>query len=464
LGEVGAGYTFYWSGRPKAERCDAGVAFAIRNDIVGRLPCLPQGINDRLMSLRLPFREDKFTTIISAYAAPMTSSDVAKDQFYEDLHALPATVPKVDELIVLGSFNARVGTDHATWQGVLGPQGLGSCNDNGLLLPTCAEHRFQLTNTFFRLLTREKATWIHPLSWRWQLLDYVLVRRRDLKDVLVTKSIRDADGWTDHRLILSQMRLRLNPRRRPQCKRPPGKAIKAIYGPCIKGTAPLLSSDGTTLLTEKSQFLKRWAEHFRSVLNCSSAISDAAMDRLPQVVTNNDLDLPPSLPETIRVVHQLSSGKAPGSDAIPLKVYKHARNLSNRLNGQLEQGLLPESQCGFRRHRGATDMIFSARQLQEKCQKMQTHLYATFLDLTKAFDTVNRDGLWKFMQKFGCPEWFTHMVHQLRDGMMAHVTEAFAVTKEVKQGCVLSPTLLSLMFSAMLMDTYRDEHPGIHIT
>ncbi|VDM01080.1 unnamed protein product [Schistocephalus solidus] len=56
------------------------------------------------------------------------------------------------------------------------------------------------------------------------------------------------------------------------------KAIKAIYGPCIKGTAPLLSSDGTTLLTEKSQILKRWAEHVRSVLNCSSAISDAAID------------------------------------------------------------------------------------------------------------------------------------------------------------------------------------------
>ncbi|VDL92367.1 unnamed protein product, partial [Schistocephalus solidus] len=56
--EVGAGYTFFWSGRLKAERRDAGVALAIRNDIVGRLPCLPQGINDRLMSLHLPLRED----------------------------------------------------------------------------------------------------------------------------------------------------------------------------------------------------------------------------------------------------------------------------------------------------------------------------------------------------------------------------------------------------------------------
>ncbi|VDL97802.1 unnamed protein product [Schistocephalus solidus] len=58
LKEVGAGYIFFLSGRPKAERRDAGVTLAIRNDIVGPLPCLPQGINDRLMRLRLPLRGD----------------------------------------------------------------------------------------------------------------------------------------------------------------------------------------------------------------------------------------------------------------------------------------------------------------------------------------------------------------------------------------------------------------------
>nr|VZI29402.1 unnamed protein product [Spirometra erinaceieuropaei] len=100
---------------------------------------------------------------------------------------------------------------------------------------------------------------------------------------------------------------------------------------------------------------------------------------------------------------------------------------------------------------------------------MRTYLYSTFVDLTKAFDTVNREGLRKIMQNFGCPERFTQMVRQLHDGMMARVTdngavsEAFAVTNGVKQGCVLAPTLFSLMFSAMLMDAYRDERPGIRI-
>ncbi|VDL97564.1 unnamed protein product [Schistocephalus solidus] len=61
LEELGAGYTF-WSGRPNSERRDAGVAFAIRNGIVGSLPCLPQGINDCLMSLRLPLRVDSLVS------------------------------------------------------------------------------------------------------------------------------------------------------------------------------------------------------------------------------------------------------------------------------------------------------------------------------------------------------------------------------------------------------------------
>ncbi|VDM04478.1 unnamed protein product, partial [Schistocephalus solidus] len=74
---------------------------------------LEEDINDRLISLRLPLLGDQFATIISAYAPPMISSAATKDEFYEDLNALLATVLKEDKLIVLVDFNARVGTDHA---------------------------------------------------------------------------------------------------------------------------------------------------------------------------------------------------------------------------------------------------------------------------------------------------------------------------------------------------------------
>ncbi|BHF80240.1 hypothetical protein SprV_0702336400 [Sparganum proliferum] len=79
LEEMGAGHTLLWSGCLRAERRNLGVAFAIRNDIVGRLPRLPQGINDRMMNHRLPLRETKFVTVISAYVPPVTSPDAARD-------------------------------------------------------------------------------------------------------------------------------------------------------------------------------------------------------------------------------------------------------------------------------------------------------------------------------------------------------------------------------------------------
>ena len=42
-------------------------------------------------------------------------------------------------------------------------------------------------------------------------------------------------------------------------------------------------------------------------------------------------------------------------------------------------------------------------------------------DITKAFDTVSREGLWKIMAKFGCPAKFIVMVRQFYDGMLARV-------------------------------------------
>ena len=248
------------------------------------------------------------------------------------------------------------------------------------------------------------------------------------------------------------------------------------------------------------------------------------------VECNPLLDELPTVSETVKAIKLLSSGKAPGSDAIPAGIYKAggspvaeklielfhimwrkeaipqefkdatfihlfkrkgnpqvcdnhrgisllsvagkilARVIVNRLNEHLERaGLLPESQCGFRKYRGTIDMIFTARQLQEKCQEQNEDLYMTFVDLTKVFGTVSREGLWQIMAKFGCPARFIAMVRQFHDGMLARVqndgefSDPFPVTNGVKQGCVLASTLFSMMFSAMLTDAFQYGENGIPI-
>ena len=48
----------------------------------------------------------------------------------------------------------------------------------------------------------------------------------------------------------------------------------------LRAQEPPLSADGTSLLTDKEAILKRWAEHFDSVLNRPSSINDDAIKGL----------------------------------------------------------------------------------------------------------------------------------------------------------------------------------------
>ena len=79
--------------------------------------------------------------------------------------------------------------------------------------------------------------------------------------------------------------------------------------------------------------------------------------------------------------------------------------------------IYPESQCWYRAGRGTVDvifaMIFVIRKIQEKCIDQNLDLYMMFINLTKAFDTVNSDGLWTI----------------LHEGMLATVYECGELSK-----------------------------------
>ena len=106
-------------------------------------------------------------------------------------------------------------------------------------------------------------------------------------------------------------------------------------------------------------------------------------------------------------------------------------------------------------------MIFVARQLLEKCENHQD-LYLAFVDLTKAFDTLNRELLWNILRKFGCPPTFIAMLQQFHTSMCAQVVMAesqsssFPVKLGVKQGCVLAPIIFNLLLVAITVVSHRD--------
>ncbi|BHF85112.1 hypothetical protein SprV_1002827100 [Sparganum proliferum] len=292
------------------------------------------------------------------------------------------------------------------------------------MLHTCAEHRLILTNTFFCLPEREKATWRHPRSRQWLLLDYVLVRRRDQRDVLVTKAIAGADGWTDHRLVISKMRIRLQPRRRPQGKRPPGKLNVALLS--LPAHRPYFSNelaqrldhlpiaaadDAAAAAAENASVENRWCQLRDTVQSTALAVLDRAPRQHQDWFDDNDTAISNLLAEKnclhkAYVDHPTADNKA--------AFYRSRRHLQQRLREMQD--------------------FWTARIW------MCIHLHSTFVVKTKAFDTVNREGLRKIVQKLSCTERFIQVVLQLHDGIMLRVTDneavsdAFAVASGEKQG------------------------------
>ncbi|KAK0135214.1 Craniofacial development protein 2 [Merluccius polli] len=107
-------------------------------------------------------------------------------------------------------------------------------NSSGLrLLSLCSELGLTITNTFFQLRNMHKTSWMHPRSKHRHLIDYVIVRRCELRDVLLTRAMRGAECSTDHRLICSALQLNVRlPARRQKPKH--RLNVSAARDPAIK--------------------------------------------------------------------------------------------------------------------------------------------------------------------------------------------------------------------------------------
>ena len=306
------------------------------------------------------------------------------------------------------------------------------------------------------------------------------------------------------------------------------QGLREVYGPQKRGTTQLKTLDGDSILQDKNQILNRFAEHFNQLLNVPGDTDQRALDKISQRPTPNGLDNLPDETEFFNALSSTKENKAPGRCGIPAEVWKYggeklqqrlfdlikeiwdkeqvpqdwkdanitaifkkgdrkdcgnyrgisllsiagkimARILLNRVNQMISPVVLPETQCGFREGRSTMDMVFSLRQVQDKCQEQNMPLYAVFIDFTKAFDTVSREGLWIVLRKFGCTQKVINIIRSLHDGMQAQVVQAqvasdkFPVQNGVKQGCVLAPTLFSLYLGAMLEVAFKDVSEGVYI-
>ena len=97
-------------------------------------------------------------TVIQAYAPTSNTEEAEVEQFYDDLQDLLELTPKKDVLLIIGDWNAKVGSQETP--GVTGKFGLGVWNEAGQrLIKFCQEKALVIANTLFQQHRRKLYTW-----------------------------------------------------------------------------------------------------------------------------------------------------------------------------------------------------------------------------------------------------------------------------------------------------------------
>ena len=160
--------------------------------------------NDRVISVHLqgkPFN----ITVIHVYAPTSNSEEAEVERFYEDLLEL---TPQKDVLIIIGDWNAKVGSQETP--GVTGKLGLGIQNEAGQrLIEFCQENALVISNTLFQQHKKRLYTWTSPDSQHRNHIDYILCSQRWRSSIRSRKTRPGADCSSDHELLIAKFRLKL---------------------------------------------------------------------------------------------------------------------------------------------------------------------------------------------------------------------------------------------------------------
>ena len=122
---------------------------------------------------------NSYISVISVYAPTAKAPPAIVQKFMDNLQDTVDKIPASDVLMLLGDFNARVGSsgDDDLWLGVRGRHGVGVCNEAGeRFLEFCALNQFSIMNTWFEKKQHHLATWKHPATKQSHMIDFVVMR------------------------------------------------------------------------------------------------------------------------------------------------------------------------------------------------------------------------------------------------------------------------------------------------
>ena len=152
--------------------------------------------------------------------------------------------------------------------------------------------------------------------------------------------------------------------------------------------------------------------------------------------------------------------------SLPSKVL--TRVIFERIKHAVDE-CLGDEQAGFWLGRSCVDQIATLRVIIEQSFEWRSPLYINFVDFRKAFDMVDRYTVWRILRHYGIPEKIADIMQSLYDNTKCQVihnsslSEPFEVVTGVRQGCMLSPVISTLVID-WIMKTSMDLPRGLQWT
>ena len=113
-----------------------------------------------------------------------------------------------------------------------------------------------------------------------------------------------------------------------------------------------------------------------------------------------------------------------------------------RLKNVLNERLRKE-QAAYRKGRSTSEHIFVLRNIVEQTLEWPTSFYLNFVDFRRAFDSMQRDGLWNTMKWYGIPKKSIPIIKLLHTNTQCCVSDGrcnsewYNIDTVIKQGCVM---------------------------
>ena len=204
-----SGHVFLYSGKDDdSHRSGVGL---LLSPLASKALMTYECVSDRLLTARINCGVINLTVVV-CYAPTEVSGVDEKDEFYQTLEDVLQKSHKHDVRMVIGDFNARVGSKREGYEQVLGPHAMHEQpNDNGArLLDACASNDLTIGGSLFPHKLIHKYTWTSNAGNKPRAqLDHILISRCWRRSMLDCRTYRSADISSDHELLVAKVKLKL---------------------------------------------------------------------------------------------------------------------------------------------------------------------------------------------------------------------------------------------------------------